>query len=193
MSDQEQKGNKNMRDKFPKKPNLPKTPFNFYWIYGIIVVVLIAMQLMNLNGGLQEVKSSDFFETMLKQNQVTRIVVIPNEQIAEIYIDPKYFAEYPKANLASRKNGPHFKLKILSVESFKSDLNDAQKDVEPGKRIYPESDPRTSWMDSLSWLLPVDNWCCTEENDMSSPIRIASALALATAAFASAPMTLIAT
>lgn len=155
MSDQEQKGNKNMRDKFPKKPNLPKTPFNFYWIYGIIVVVLIAMQLMNLNGGLQEVKSSDFFETMLKQNQVTRIVVIPNEQIAEIYIDPKYFAEYPKANLASRKNGPHFKLKILSVESFKSDLNDAQKDVEPGKRIYPESDPRTSWMDSLSWLLPV--------------------------------------
>lgn len=155
MSDQQQQSNKNMRDKFPKKSNLPKTPFNFYWIYGIIVVVLIAMQVMSYSGGLHEVKSSDFFETMLKQHQVTRIVVIPNEQIAEIYIDPKNFPDYSKDNLSKRPSGPHYKLKILSVESFKADLTEAQKEFPPNQRVYPESDPRTSWMDSLSWLLPV--------------------------------------
>ena len=112
MSDQQQPGNKNIRDKFPKN----KTPFNFYWIYGIIVVVIVAAQLMTYSGGLHEVKSADFFENMLKQHQVTRIVVVENEKIAEIYIDPKDFSKYPKDDLARRKNGPHFKLKILSVE-----------------------------------------------------------------------------
>jgi ATP-dependent metalloprotease FtsH len=151
MSDQQQPGNKNIRDKFPKN----KTPFNFYWIYGIIVVVIIAANIMGYSGGLHEVKSSDFFEKMLKQHQVTRIVVVPNEQIAEIYIDPKFFALYPKDELARRPKGPHYKLKILSVESFKADLTEAQKSFQPDDRIYPESDPRTSWMDSLSWFLPV--------------------------------------
>lgn len=151
MSDQQQPGNKNGRDKFPKN----KTPFNFYWIYGIIVVVIVAAQLLTYSGGLHEVKSSDFFEKMLKEHQVTRIVVVPTEQIAEIYIDSKFFPLYPKDELARRRNGPHFKLKILSVESFKADLTEAQKTFLPSERIYPESESRTSWMDSLSWFLPV--------------------------------------
>lgn len=152
MSDQQQPGNKNMRDKFPKN----KTPFNFYWIYGIIVVVIVAAQLMTYTGGIHEVKYADFLEKMVKQHQVTRIVVVPNEQIAEIYIDPKYFALYPKDELAKRPKGPHYRLKLVSVDSFKADLTDAQKDFKADEPvIYPESDPRTNWMDSLGWFLPV--------------------------------------
>ncbi len=157
MSNQQPSG-KNMRDKFTKKPNLPKTPFNFYWIYGIIAVALIAMQVMSYGGGLREVKSAEFFENMLKKHQVTRIVVIPNEQIAEIYIGSEFLnlPQYAKDDLAKHsKTGPQYKLKILSVESFKADLTEAQKDFLPNERIYPESDPRTSWMDSLSWVLPL--------------------------------------
>jgi cell division protease FtsH len=119
------------------------------------VVEIVAAQLMTYSGGLHEVKSADFFENMLKQHQVTRIVVVENEKIAEIYIDPKDFSKYPKDDLARRKNGPHFKLKILSVESFKADLTEAQKNFSPSERIYPENESRTSWMDSLSWFLPV--------------------------------------
>ncbi len=155
MSDQQQPDNKNMRDKFPKKPNLPKTPFNFYWIYGIIVVVLIAIQFMNYSGGLEEVKSGDFYENMLKQHQVSKIVVVPSDLMAEIYIDPKFLALEKYAKVAKRVKGPHYKLKILSVESFNTYLTEAQKSFLPEERIFPESDNRTSWMDSLSWLLPV--------------------------------------
>ena len=119
-----------IKDKFSKKPNLPKTPFNFYWIYGIIAVALIAMQLMNFSAGLKEVKSQDFFETMLKQHQVVRVVVVPTEQIAEIYIGRDFLKlpQYAKDQLDKHPNGPHYKMKILSVESFKADLTDAQKD-----------------------------------------------------------------
>lgn len=157
MSGQKQSENKGLKDKFPKKPNLPKTPFSFYWIYAIIAVALIAMQVLNFNGGLKEVRSSEFFENMLKQHQVVRIVVVPNEQIAEIYIGSEFLKlpQYAKDALDKHPKGPHYKMKILSVESFKADLTEAQKDFSPNERIYPESEPRTSWMDSLSWLLPI--------------------------------------
>ncbi|MEO6901474.1 MAG: ATP-dependent zinc metalloprotease FtsH [Bacteroidia bacterium] len=157
MSGQKQSENKGLKDKFPKKPNLPKTPFSFYWIYAIIAVALIAMQVLNFNGGLKEVRSSEFFENMLKQHQVVRIVVVPNEQIAEIYIGSEFLKlpQYAKDGLEKHPKGPHYKMKILSVESFKADLTEAQKDFLPNERIYPESEPRTSWMDSLSWLLPI--------------------------------------
>ncbi|MDQ3046177.1 MAG: ATP-dependent zinc metalloprotease FtsH [Bacteroidota bacterium] len=157
MSEDKQPENKNLKDKFPKKPNLPKSPFSFYWIYGIIAVALIGFQLMNYSGGLAEVKSSDFFENMLKQHHVKTIVVVPNEQVAEITIDQKFIAlpQYAKLDLDKKTKGPHFKMKILSVESFKADLTEAQKDFLPQDRVYPESDPRTGWMESLSWILPI--------------------------------------
>ncbi len=146
-----------IKDKFSKKPNLPKTPFNFYWIYGIIAVALIAMQLMNFSAGLKEVKSQDFFETMLKQHQVVRVVVVPTEQIAEIYIGRDFLKlpQYAKDQLDKHPNGPHYKMKILSVESFKADLTDAQKEFLPNEKVYPESEVRTSWTDQLGWILPI--------------------------------------
>ena len=152
----EEKGS-SLKSKFPKKPNLPKTPFNFYWIYGIIAVALIAMQLLNFSSPLKEVKSPDFFENMLKEHHVSRVVVIPNQQIAEIYINRANLGlpQYVKEGLDKHPNGPHYKMKILSVESFKADLNDAQKDFSPEEKVYPESDPRSSWTDQLGWILPI--------------------------------------
>ncbi len=159
MSEQQEKKpeNKNFKDKFPKKPNLPKSPFNFYWIYGIIAVALIAMQAMNFSGGLKEVQTSDFLENMLKQHHVARIVVVPNEKIAEIYISRDYLKlpQYVKDGLDKHPNGPHYKVKILSEDSFQALLTEAQKDFLPNEKKYPESDTRTSWTDQLGWILPI--------------------------------------
>ncbi|MES2592536.1 MAG: ATP-dependent zinc metalloprotease FtsH [Bacteroidota bacterium] len=145
-----------LKSKFPKKPNLPKNPFNVYWIYGIIAVALIAMQMMNFSTPLKEVKSPDFFENMLKQHHVARVVVIPNQQIAEIYINRTNLTQpqYVKDALDKHPNGPHYKMKILSVESFKADLNEAQKEFLPEEKVYPESEQRSDWTDQLGWILP---------------------------------------
>lgn len=152
----EEKGS-SLKSKFPKKPNLPKNPFNFYWIYGIIAVALIAMQLMNFSSPLKEVQSSDFFEGMLKKHHVTRIVVVPNQQVAEIFInrDSLKLPRYVKEGLEKHPAGPHFKMKILSVEDFSKNLEKAQQDFLPNEVIYPESDPRSSWTDQLGWILPI--------------------------------------
>ena len=110
----EDKGS-SLKSKFPKKPNLPKNPFNFYWIYGLIAVAIVATQLFYSSSVLKEIKSSEFFESMLKQHHVARVVVIPNQQIAEIYLNRAdlKLPQYVKEGLDQHPNGPHFKMKIL--------------------------------------------------------------------------------
>ncbi len=157
MKQEEQGPTGDKKSNQQKKPKLPKSSFNFYWIYGIIAVALIAMQVLNFSSPLKEVKSSEFFDSMLKQHHVIRIVVVPNENFAEIFIarDFTKLPQYVKDGLDKHPNGPHYKMKILSVESFKADLTDAQKEFAPNEKVYPESDPRTSWTDQLSWILPI--------------------------------------
>jgi ATP-dependent metalloprotease FtsH len=152
------KGENKNKNPFSKKPNLPKNPFNFYWIYGIIAVGLIALQTMNFSGSLKEVQQDVLFNQILKRHHVAKIVVVPNEQIAEIYIerDSLSLPQYVKDGLDKHPNGPHYKMKILDVASFKADLTEAQKDFLPtDKKIFPISEVRTSWTDQLSWLLPI--------------------------------------
>jgi AFG3 family protein len=110
-----------------------------------------------MGGGLKEVKSSEFYETMLKQHHVVRIVVVPTDNVAEIYIGRDYLKlpQYAKDLLDKHPNGPHYKLKILSVESFSKDLEKAQAAFTPAEVIYPEKDERTDWSSQLSWILPL--------------------------------------
>jgi cell division protease FtsH len=152
MSEQEQPDNKGLKDKFPKKPNLPKNPFSFYWIYGIIAVALIAMQVMSFNGSIPEVQQSVFFETMLKQHQVDKIVIVSNERTAEIYLKQQYLANYPKEKL--KPAGPHFKITGIN-ETFVQQVNEKQKDFPPNEIIYPKTETRTDWYDTLGWILPI--------------------------------------
>jgi cell division protease FtsH len=161
MSEQEtpQENNSSPKsNKFPKKPNIPKSPFNFYWIYGIIAVGLIAMQMMNSMGSsLKEKTTTEFIETMLKQHQVVKIVLIPADNIAEITIGKDFLKlpQYAADNLEKHQNGPHYRVKISSVDSFNARLNEAQKDFLPNERIDAVSETRQNWGDTLSWILPI--------------------------------------
>ncbi len=160
MSEQEkQSDNKNSSDKnsFPKKPNIPKNPFNFYWIYGIIAVAIIVMQVLFSSPSLQEKSTTDFIETMLKQHHVQKIVIIPSDNVAEITIKKDFLQlpQYANDKLDKRKDGPHYKVKISSVDSFNARLTEAQKDFAPTDRVDAENENRTSWTDALGWLIPI--------------------------------------
>jgi cell division protease FtsH len=156
MSEQE-KQPENSKNKFPKKPGMPKSPFNFYWIYGIIAVALIVVQLVYSSGSLKEKSTAEFMENMLKQHHVTRIVAVPNEYMAEITIGKEYFKlpQYASDNLDNHPNGPHYKIKITDVVSLNNMLTEAEKDFAPSERIYAEVENRTSWTDALGWLVPI--------------------------------------
>ena len=159
MSEQENStDNKNSSEKkFPKKPTMPKNPFNFYWIYGIIAVAIIVMQMFFTAPALEEKSTTDFIETMLKQHHVKKIVIIPSDNVAEITIKKDYLKlpQYADDNLEKHKDGPHYKVKISSVDSFNARLTEAQKDFAPADKVDAESENRTSWTDALGWLIPI--------------------------------------
>ena len=71
MSEQEKPTDNDSSDKskFPKKPIMPKNPFNFYWIYGIIAVAIIVMQVFFASPSLEEKSTNEFIETMLKNTK----------------------------------------------------------------------------------------------------------------------------
>lgn len=155
MSDQNPEQENNIpKDKFPKKPGLPKSPFNFYWIYGIIAVALIGFQIMSYKGGIKEVQATVFYETMLKQHQVDKIVIISNERVAEIFLKKEYLTQPPYSNDKLNPNGPHYKITGIP-DNFTTLLSEKQKDFLPNEIIYPKQETRTDWYDALGWILPI--------------------------------------
>jgi AFG3 family protein len=145
--------------KFPA-PKSPKFNFNFYWIYGIIIVVLIVSQLLQLGGGEHETTQESFTQNMLLAHDVEKIEVI--NSTAHIYIkqdrlkDDKYKDVRTKTLGSMQNQGPHYYFYIGTLESFKQDLKDAEKDFakEDLVPVIPKPDNHSYWDTILSWLLP---------------------------------------
>ena len=68
--------------KNPKKND--KKPFNFYWIYAIIGVVLLSQLLFSWNSALPSISPQEF-RTMVENQEVKQVLVI-NKEIARIYL-----------------------------------------------------------------------------------------------------------
>jgi cell division protease FtsH len=159
----ENKEKKNQFDKvFNKKtPNNNGGGFNFYWIYAIIAVIFISLQIFNFGNSVRTTTWQEFENKMLKQGDVEKVVVVTNDLLAEVYIkrDSLKKAQYEKVRTKgfgkSENYGPHFVFNIGSVETFNADLKEAQKDFDPEQKISVTYDPRKNWTgDILSWVLP---------------------------------------
>jgi len=148
----------------PQGSGSPKKSFNFYWIYAIIGVMLIGLNLFSLGGGEKKVTWSKFADEMLKTGEVARVVVVTtgNESMAEIYIKPEAlqqdkYKDVRQEGFGSVSNrGPHYYLKIGTIDQFNSDLNRVQEALSEESRIYPEYESRSNWAGELiGWLLPI--------------------------------------
>ncbi len=66
------------------KGNLPK--FNFYWVYGIVAVILISINLSNqVNTGVLDTNYSEF-KSFVENKQVREIVVINKKRSESLYL-----------------------------------------------------------------------------------------------------------
>ncbi len=69
------------KDKDGNKIPLPKGPkFNYYWLYGLVAVLLLGLQFLNFQPKVNKVSRSVFEEKMLKEGHVEKVVVV-NEKI----------------------------------------------------------------------------------------------------------------
>jgi cell division protease FtsH len=123
---------KNSKGKSKGKNNIPK--FNFYWVYGIVFVILISINFFNpMNSGILKTNYSEF-KQFIEKTQVRKIEVI-NKKEARVYIyaeelelPPHREKNIPKKSVfGGPNNGPHYSFNIPNNETFSTYLEEAQK------------------------------------------------------------------
>jgi cell division protease FtsH len=112
----------------------PKRRFNFYWIYGILVVLFLAFQIFNWGGGTKTANWSQF-EKMLSNNDIDKIVVV-NKELVNIYIKKEKiesdttYKEFRSTGFGSSiSKGPHYSFEIGSIDQFVTDVRNSEKKI----------------------------------------------------------------
>ncbi|MBK9525003.1 MAG: ATP-dependent zinc metalloprotease FtsH [Bacteroidetes bacterium] len=144
-----------------KFPNTHRFNFNFYWIYGIIIVILIITQFFQWGTAEHKILFDDFERTMLLTKDVDRIVV--TNDVAHIYIkkDKLADAKFKDVRFKTWGNvenpGPHYYLNTGPSELFAKKIDEAQKTFTPEEKISIdyEQDSHSYWDIVLNWLLPI--------------------------------------
>lgn len=153
---------KNVKERYnknPKKPgdgNGPKKPFNFYWIYAVVLVVLVSVNLFNMNSGLVKTTYGEFKE--MAQNGDVRKVVIFNEKIAEVTLSTdaldaeKYRKKVQPPLIGGVNTGPHFTFNLpAGKDGFSEELENLRQE---GKIEVVDYQTRENWgQELIQWLL----------------------------------------
>ena len=154
--DNNNKSDKPKESGVPKLPKMPKVKFNFYWIYGVLGVILFALYFNNMGAAPKEVGWGEL-KGMLENQEIEKILLVNKEQ-AEIFIKkdklalPKFKDVKPVNSLSAP--APHYVYQIGSVETFEKDVREAQVNITPP--IYVKNETRKNWGgDILSWILPI--------------------------------------
>ena len=166
--------NKESQDKPKGKLPLPKNPkFNYYWIYGLLALLLIGFQIFSLRSNNSDVTNEQEFFTMVRQGDVEKIIIVNKEQV-EVFIyqdtlktsekdvdystNPEKLERYEhvsKSPLGGENTGPHFKLQIGDEKYFREELNKVESEAALEGRITVTHETRGSWLDKIGFLLPL--------------------------------------
>ena len=164
MSEQRKSENKENSPKNntgKKFPGGNKFNFNFYWIYGIIIVALIISQIFQMGSTEIQINTDAFEKTMLSQHDVQKIVV--TDGIAHITIKKDSLLKKPLYEKVRYKSwpqmvndGPHFRVNTGPVELFAKKVDEVQKDFPENDRISIdyEQDKTGYWEFLMNWIIP---------------------------------------
>lgn len=160
MSAEQDKNNYNdIKNKFSGSSggNKPqgKRPFNFYWIYAIIGVVIISLNLFTWSPSTAPITYTEF-EQMVEKDQVEKITVV-NETKAMVTIKRDYLDKEPhnkkikKPLVGSKVGGPHYAVELGSMrEKFGEKLQAWHEE----KGILYEFRTEDNWgREIFSWVL----------------------------------------
>ena len=163
MAEKENKNNNEpLSPKSSKRPlgngNKMTPKFNPIYIYGILLLAFFAIQYFSTGGTPVETNWQEVKNTMLKNGDIEKIIVI-NKSQADIYLKESAYEKY-KSKLeqgfsSPAKAGPHFYFTIGSVDVFESNLDKTQKEfnVPPIPLTYEVR--QNYFTEILGWILPV--------------------------------------
>ena len=136
--------------------------FNFYWIYGIIALFFVGMQVFSLmSNPVQKINKKQFFTDFLIEGEVEKVTIVNNEFV-EVFIKAlkleKEKHKHITANKIRGKIGPHYYFNITSGEKFENDLKEfyLNNNVNPIEQIFPDVDTRKDvFGEMIGWLIPI--------------------------------------
>ncbi|MGE0087861.1 MAG: ATP-dependent zinc metalloprotease FtsH [Bacteroidales bacterium] len=142
--------------------NKPK--FNIFWIYGIIAVVLVALQFMASNSEPKEIQRGEFINDnygMLKNNDIEKIIVV-NKETAEIYLKKESIESDRYKEIFNNKlnsfsgKGPHFVFNIGDIQSFDNIIKDLKIQYPEANYLDYSFETRYNYFKEIfGWLIPI--------------------------------------
>ena len=132
-----------------------KKPSNFYWIYAVIGLALLSIQLLNFGGNSSVITEAEF-EQMVNKNHIQEAIVIKNKKEVRVTLTKEALQidEYKtkiKAPLFSstQNRGPHFTFEYFSEDGFYEDLKEYANKNNLKYNVTTEED----WFGGLLGLL----------------------------------------
>jgi len=146
-----------------KKDDKGKKPkFNIYWVYGILAISFLLINLL-FSGSDTKIIDSRRFEDMMKDHDVEKIVVV-NKDIAQVYLKPDVWSSGKYEDLKSKgfsafaTSGPQCYFNIGSIDIFKADLEKIQEKYNYTDEEKPNLSYETKkdiFGDLLGWIFPI--------------------------------------
>ena len=155
-----------------------KKPFNFYWIYAIIVVAIIAVQVLFTAGSAGKIRQTQFFDLFREKSVIERVDIVNGAEV-RVYLEPeakdslmklandnkseRRYDAYRglKANSGgpfASQASPDLMLEIVTDESFMTSLKEENtKRADKGWNMvdYQEIREPNYFGQILTYLLPI--------------------------------------
>lgn len=152
------------------KKNIPpkKSKFNSYWIYGLIIIALIAVSVFSgdTTSDKNTISPYQFFE-FVKNGDVKKVELI-NERLAKVYLteDAEKLAVHEKNKSKqypfSTERSPNYTFEIGDLRTFQLDLAEAKKGLSSEKQDIlkhkSEENPWSMVMSFLPFILIIAVW-----------------------------------
>ena len=136
------------------KPNPKRLKFNYYWIYGILLVVFLGMQFLNFSETPKNIAWGELSK-LLTEGKIEKIVIV-NKEVAEVFLLQDSLKGKQKKGNAFSARTPDFTHTVGSVETFEQNVALAQKDITGKMPVYVEYETRKNWGgEVLGYLLPI--------------------------------------
>lgn len=144
-----------------KKPQ-KKNRFNYYWIYGLILLAFLALQFLNFDNT-KQISQKKFEQEMLLDDEVDFVEVV-NDRYVEVYLtnealDREEHKDVADSKFGGGKNpGPHYTFQIGDAGKFEEDIEELQasQGKDDADFISVKYSTQTDWTGQiLSWVIPI--------------------------------------
>ncbi len=161
----EQFSKKNEKNKGKGGGGDPKRRFNLYWLYGAIILFLLALQFFGDGSGSSERTSFNELTEWINENEVDKIRIINKEEIQVFIKEDALTSNEEFEDVASKKfseepnPGPHYYFE-MPLEVFEDRLAKFYEDnpgvaTEYGEIERTYHNQPNIWADVLAWILPL--------------------------------------